>query len=479
MLRFFQWYAVLFLMFSVFHSFSGAAASEDIPITLQDAWSMVNTNNDALKAARAGVKQAEFSKQGTKNLNFPEISLGANYLYLDDDVELSPNELFESMEGGAIAAQYAAGLAQSFGLTPAQLNAGLTSTISERELLSSSIRGTWPLYTGGRIRAAQDIAVSQLQEARFNLQQKNLIQFQKLVHNYFGAVLAQQVLTTRQEVEMGLRQHRDHSILLEQQGQIARVEKMQAEASFDKAVVDRKKAERDLEIARLALTRMLKSSQSVKPSEELFIATSLPPVDNFIEDTLRSYPGLGILDAKKEQAAGLASIEKGKYLPSVAVVGNYSLYEEESLTTTLTPDWFVGVGVSIPLLERSGRSGKFQAARSAVQRLEHLSHQAQSDLTVLVETNYRHAMQALEEFEGLASSQKLALENVDLRVKAFNQGLGTSLDVVDAELFLADVKTQRAVAAFTYVNALGQLMGVSSSPETFFIYQNNQGIEDR
>ncbi|WP_163340089.1 TolC family protein [Desulfopila sp. IMCC35008] len=478
MLRFIKRYAALFFVTAAFHSFSVAIASENIPITLKEAWSMVNANNDALKAARAGVKQAEFTKLGTKSLNLPDISLGANYLYLDDDVELSPDELFQSMEGGIIAAQFAAGLAQSYGLTPTQLNGGLTSTISERELLSSSIRGSWPLYTGGRISAAQDIAVSQVQEARYNLQQKNLLQFQKLVHNYFGAVLAQQVLNTRRDVELGLGQHRDHAILLEQQGQIARVEMMQSEASFDKAVVDRKKAERDLEIARLALTRMLKSSQSVRPSEELFIASSLPSVDEFIGDTLRSYPGLGILDAKIEQAAGLASIEKGKYLPSVAVVGNYSLYEEESLATSLTPDWFLGVGVSISLLERSGRSGKFQAARSAMQRLEHLSHQAQSDLTLFVEKNYRHTMQALEEFYGLGSSQKLAEENVSLRIKAFNQGLGTSLDVVDAELFLADVKTQRAVAAFNYVDALGQLMGVSSSPETFFTYQNNQGIEE-
>ena len=456
--------------------FAGGAA---LNITFSDAWQMVKEESDALKAARAKVEQAEFARKGSDDLNLPEITLSANYLYLDEAVELSPNDLFESMNGGDQAAMISSAVAQSYGLSPAQLQAGLTSTITERANLTSSLSAAWPLYTGGRIAAAQDIAEQQTVEANLDLQLETLQKFENLVRCYFGAILANRVFMTRKEVEAGLETHRNHAILLEDQGQIARVERLQAEAAYDKAVVERKKACKDLEIARVALSRMLKSEQLVIPSDKLFISDTLPSLETMIESTLARYPGLDILAAKKQQATGMAAIERGKYLPTVAMFGNLNIYEEDDLLSKLTPDWFVGVGLSIPLVERTGRSGKLHAAESAARRLDHLRMQAESDLSVLVEKTLSQAEQALEEFEGLLSSRRLAEETVKLRIKAFNQGLSTSLDVVDAELFLAGVKTQRAAAAYNYIVALGSLYMVGGRPEDFISMQNNNEIEGR
>lgn len=453
------------------------ATSHGQMVTFSEAWNLVDAENDALKAARTGVEQARYKQDGAKDLYLPEITLSASYLYLDDAVELSPSDIFESMDAGAQASYIAAGLAQSYGMTAAQLDSGLTSTIAERENLTSSLTASWPIYTGGRITAAQDIAAGRVGEASNQLSLKTLEQFETLVRYYFGTVLANKVYITRQEVEAGLEKHRDHAVLLEEQGQIAKVERMQSEASYDKAVVERKKAFRDFEIAQVALSRMLKSKESVVPSDPLFIDDTLPAIEQFLKNTLTNYPGLKVLDSKKDQATGLVKVEKGKYFPSVAFFGRYSLYEEDDLASKLTPDWMVGVGMKIPLLERSGRSGKLDSARSAIKRIEFLQNQAKSDLSVLVEKSYRHAKQALEEYEGLRSSQELAEATVSLRGKAFSQGLSTSLDVVDAELFLAQVKTQRAVAVYNYVLSLGKLVAISSNLELFFTYQNNSGIE--
>ena len=457
---------------------SSHAHGED-SLSLAQAWNMLEVENDALKAARAKVQQAEHKQDGVKALHLPSVSLSANYLYLDNDVQLSPQDLFESMEAGEQAAQLASDLAASYGLSPAQLNAGLTSTIAERSNLHSSLTATWPVFTGGRISAAQDIAAASLDESRQDLRLESLKQFEHLVKYYFGAVLAEQVFQTRKEVEAGLKKHRDHAVLLEQQGQIARVERMQSEASFDKAVVERKKAQRDLEIARVALTRILKSPVSVIPKDDLFLADSLPDLEHFVEDTLAYYPGLDLLDTKKKQVQGVARVEKGKYFPTVALFGNYSIYEENDLLSELAPDWHVGVGVSVPLVDRSGRSSKYRAAESAANGIDHLHRQAESDLSVMVEKTYRQVLQALEEFEGLRSSLKLAEETVRLRGKAFSQGLSTSLDVVDAELFLAEVKTQRAAAVHNYIIGLARLLAVSDRPEDFFTYQNDRGLKER
>jgi len=354
----------------------GVARTGENGIGFAEAWQKVVVENDALTAARENVRQAEFKRDAARDMYLPEIGISAGYMHLDDKVTLSPEDILESMSGGNRLAPLLVGLGQSYGLSASTLNSALTSTIADRDNRSGAIEAFWPIYTGGRINAAQDIAKGQESEAQRKLDMTRLERFETLAYYYFGALLAKQVLATRNEVEQGLQQHRDHAVILENQGQIAKVERLQAEAAYEKALVEKRKAAHDLDISRVALTRMLKSSEVIIPTDRLFINSSLPPLESFIDKTLAASPGLGILKSKQQQAAGLIKVEKGKYFPTVAVFGNYSLYEEDNLLNKLVPDWVVGIGINIPLVERSGRGGNLEAAKSMVRQLESLQIQA-------------------------------------------------------------------------------------------------------
>lgn len=443
------------------------------PVSFNDAWHTVVTTNDGLAADRASVEQAQYMQDAAKDLYLPKVTVGANYTRLDHDIELSPSDVFSSMP----ASNTEIGKIINNIVSNSQLNSAFTSTISDRDVFTSSIRAIWPIFTGGRINAAQDIAQGKTDQAKYMLAMQQQAKFEDLSRFYFGVVLAKNVLQTRTEVENGLKRHYQHAVKLEQQGQIARVERLQAQVAYDKAKVERQSSLRDLEIAQVALTQLLKQSTPVTPSTGLFINNSLPPMSAFVDKTLATYPGLHILDAKRKQAGGLIDVEKGKYYPEVYLYGDYNLHDSGSLAATMAPDWAVGVGVSVPLIDNSGRSGKLSAAHSMVTQVNHLQAQAQQDLTVLVEKTYREATQALEEYNGLASSLALANENSVLREKAFGQGLSTSLDVVDAELFVASIKTQRLAAAYQYVACLTRLLAISGEMNTFKNYQQYQGIE--
>ncbi|WP_318477862.1 TolC family protein [Photobacterium leiognathi] len=443
------------------------------PIAFSDAWHTVVTKNDGLAAKRANVEQAEHMQDAANDLYLPTVTVGANYTRLDQDVKLSPSDLFGSMP----ASDSEIGKVINNIVKDSALNSAFTSTIANRDVLTSFVRAIWPIFTGGRISAAQDIAQGKTQEAKYMLAMMQQAKFEDLSRFYFGVVLAEKVVETRKEVEAGLKRHYEHALKLQQQGQIAKVERLQAESAYDKAKVDTQKSVRDLEIAQVALTKLLQQSSTTVPTTKLFINSSLPPMSSFINKTLASYPGLHILDAKRKQADGLIDVEKGKYYPEVYLYGDYNLYESDSLAAKMAPDWAVGIGVSVPLIDSSGRSGKVKAAHSMVTQVNHLRAQAEQDLSVLVEKTYREANQALEEYNGLKSSLALAKENIRLREKAFSQGLSTSLDVVDAELYLSAVKTQRLAAAYQYVMCLTRLLAISGEMNTFNNYQQYQGIE--
>ncbi|EGR4184266.1 TolC family protein [Vibrio cholerae] len=432
------------------------------PLSFQEAWDLLQQQNNSLAAQRANVERYAHLKDATQNLNLPSVSVGANFTRLDQDVTLSGKQIFDST-GQALPAL-------------AQLVAGIgsiQSTITERDIFTSSIRAIWPIFTGGRITAAQDAAAGKEEEAQSQLAMEIQARYEDLAKYYFSVVLAKEVLATRIAVEEGLTQHRDNALKLEQQGQIAHVERLQADASLDKAKVERKKAQKTLDIAQSALTQILGATETVEPSGMLFINTSLPPMHAFIEQTLNTYPGLSLLDAKEKQASSLIKAEQGKYYPEVYLYGDYSLHEDDSLASQMKPDWLVGVGVNIPLIENSGRSEQVKAANSAVNQVRYLKAQAKQDLSVLVEKTYLEAEQALEEVTGLNSSLNLAQENLRLRQKAFSQGLSTSVDVVDAELYLASIRTQQSLASFNYLISLNKLLALSSEMSSFSTYHQS------
>lgn len=439
------------------------AAALDFPA----AWERLVATSDTLAAAQSALDQARGKRAAARDLYLPEIEAAASYLRLDDEVTLSPNDLLASTEGGERLAPLLDATARSYGLSVAAVDAALTSTIARREQRQLALRGTWPIYAGGRIDAAQDIAAAAEKEAADGLEMARRQQFAALARLYFATALAKENLDIKVASENNLASHVERAVRLEEQGQIARVERLQAEAARDKARVERRKAERDLEIATLALGRLLKSDTPHTPSQVAAIDRPLPSLPEILTATIDQGPTLAALRAKAEQAAGSIAIEKGKYHPSLALFGTYNLFEEDDLTGKVMPDWLVGVGLKVPLLERSGRGGNLQAATSALSRLRHLEEQARNDLTILVERTYRQAAQAEEEYRGLASSIALAEETVNLRHKAFTQGLATSLDVVDAELFLAGVKTQRSAAAHGFVTHLALLYGGAGQIDTF------------
>ncbi|GEM79104.1 TolC family protein [Vibrio superstes] len=430
-------------------------------VTFTQAWQLVQQQNNSLAAGQANIARYQNLESAKKSLSLPSITLSANYTRLDDDVTLSGEQLADS-------------ITTPTALPPVSIPflANSYSTIAEKDVFTSSIRAVWPIFTGGKIISAQSIAQAQTEEARAQLEMDRQARYEDLAKYYFGVVLSRQVVETYVSVESGLKQHAEFATKLEQQGQIAKVERLQADASLAKAVVDRRKSERDLQIATSALTQILNQQQTVSPTSDLFINDNLPPLSAFTNETLTSYPGLSILDAKESQAKGLTKVEKGKYYPDVYLYGDYSLYEDDTLAAQLTPDWFVGIGINVPILENSGRSGQLEAAHSAILQISHLRAQAKQDLSVLVQKTYLEAEQSMEEVKGLQVSIALAEENLRLRKKMFSQGLSNSLDVVDAELYLASIQTQQHVARFNYLISLNKLLALSGKMNTFDQYES-------
>jgi outer membrane protein TolC len=105
-----------------------------------------------------------------------------------------------------------------------------------------------------------------------------------------------------------------------------------------------------------------------------------------------------------------------------------------------------------------------------VRQAELTDAQARSDIALLVEKNWRNAEQARRNFLAMQASIDLAEEVLKLRTAGAREGTSTTLELIDAELNLAKVKTERAQSAYEFETALAALLESCGMSDKFGSY---------
>lgn len=433
--------------------------------TFSRAWQHVQKINDSLAAEQANVERSELMQDATKSLNYPQVELSGSYTQLDDEVQANALD-FNPLAGlqdnpigqdiiGALGGQ------DTF-----------TTDITNQSFGRLALTALWPIYTGGRITAAQDISKAQTDIATqlFDIQRRTV--FEELVKTYFGVVLSQQNLETHKQTELGFKQHLENAKKLENQGQIAKVERLSIAVAHDRARISTLKAQKALEIALVSLRQLLHESGDVYPTDQLFTNSSIPEDQAFISSSLDSSPLLKSLDARSSELQAVEKSDRGRYYPEVSLFADYALYNDNSIVSDALPEWQVGLVFTVPLVDRFNRSKNIDATLKAQESVSRLSGSARRALMVATQVAYKEAQQALQEYEGRGSSLELSNENLFMRQKAFNEGLSTSSQLIDSQIFVSVARTERSAAAYQYILSLSKLLALSGEINSFGQYQN-------
>ena len=424
-------------------------------VSIEDAWQSVVHKNNALKASGNDVKRAELKKSSAKSMYLPSVTLTGSYTHLSDTIKIEGK-----LTGPLTGNQY-----------PFRVD------FSEQDVFLADLHVLWPLYTGGKIDAAQDIYAAQASEAKAKAQMSKDVEFLKFIKYYYGVVVSESLLKTRQKAQKALELHYENAEKLKAQGQIANIELLNAEVNLDAARIETSKAKHKYEIALSALATITRLQD--KPSSKLFVNENIRDEDYYKKKTRENYTGLKVLDAKQVQSRSVISLKEAAWHPKIAAYGNYNLYKDDSPIMQTLPTWFAGVVVKIDLVNRRDRSEDVQAAELLSSKIKYLRAQAIEDLQLLVEKTYKEMLSDYEEFNSLSSSIKLSRENYRLREIAFKEGLSTSVELVDAQMFLLGAKTKRLNAAYNFVQKVAQLCVLSGKRELFFeIANRSKGIND-
>ena len=420
-------------------------------LSFAEALGMLRQRNEALQAARAEVRQRQEEVDAAQGLAWPRLEASARYTRIDEPVviDLDPiRQVILSLHSNV----------------PAAAVPPFTLTVQDDTFWKADVKASWTLFTGGKIAAAQDAARAELRSAEAGERATGETLASELARRYFALRLAGRACTVRAAVVDAIGQHVQHARRLEEEGMIARAERLHAEVALAEAERHLARSERDVELARIALAAVISSDDAeVAASTPIGVLSTLEPAAEFVTHAEASNPNLARLRAMRELAAVGGRAEKARYVPDVFVFGMHELHPSD--LTILEPGWAVGVGASLTLFDGFAREHRIAAAKERETRVGALEARARRDIATLVEKHYREMVTARELVARLGRTRELAAENLRVRTRAFEEGMGTSLEVVDAQLAASRVELERAMAGYDFVVALAELLEASGQAD--------------
>ena len=446
-------------------------------LSLEEALEMTLSDNPAIRAAEFNRRAAQQERRAAIGLRMPQIGITGSYAYLGKDIEIDLNNMKapvqnlagQILQSGMIPSDYIPSISQ---MLSGAMAASWALPLQDRSLGFVGGDVTVPLWMGGKINAANRAARINEQTARSQgIQQRNAL-VSELVERYYGLALAQQVVVVRQQVVDGVRKHLEDCAALEALGMISRSEKLYVEFKMSEAERDLQNAQSQVETIAAALNSTIGRTDDYLPVTAMFILERIEPLDHFRTLAAERNPLLDQVDQKRRLAYEGVRAQRSSFLPQVVAMGGMSFYDYQ--VSKVLPRWAVGVGVNFKLFDGLNREYKYSAAKQTVRRVEALQDKAGSDISVLVEKLYNQMENYRTQMASIEASLAFAEEYLKTKNAAFLEGMSSSTDLIDAELNLAKVKTERIEAAYRYDVSLAQLLEAAGVSDEFTAYMRRQ-----
>ena len=446
-------------------------------LSLEEALEMTLSDNPAIRAAEFNRRAAQQERRAAIGLRMPQIGITGSYAYLGKDIEIDLNNMKapvqnlagQILQSGMIPSDYIPSISQ---MLSGAMAASWALPLQDRSLGFVGGDVTVPLWMGGKINAANRAARINEQTARpQGIQQRNAL-VSELVERYYGLALARQVVVVRQQVVDGVRKHLEDAAALEAQGMISRSEKLYVEFKMSEAERDLQNAQSQVETIAAALNSTIGQTDDYQPVTAMFILERIEPLDHFRTLAAERNPLLDQVDQKRRLAYEGVRAQRSSFLPQVVAMGVMSFYDYQ--VSKVLPRWAVGVGVNFKLFDGLNREYKYSAAKQTVRRVEALQDKAGNDISVLVEKLYNQMENYRTQMASIEASLAFAEEYLKTKNAAFLEGMSSSTDLIDAELNLAKVKTERIEAAYRYDVSLAQLLEAAGISDEFTAYMRRQ-----
>lgn len=474
-------YAMKYFVLALIVALSAVSISAQTPLSFDEAQRMMMERNGTIRAQHHASMAAHRERQAAIGLYFPRLALGGAYLHLDKDIRIDLNEGKAPLSQGAksfieaIAANEALAplIPKIEGVASSLLGLDWAYTLQRRN--TAFIGGTLslPIFTGGRIIAANRAAKANERLVAATSAKERGELTTSLVERYFGLVVAQAVKGLRSALVADVEEHLRNVQLLVENGVAVRADLLYVEYRLAEAKREALDAESAYRLAEQALNALIgmNGEAAVVPTSHPFVVGSIESLDFFRSCALRQNPSLEEVEQQRQLAVQNKNMRRAAFFPEIAAVASGRLWHHN--LSSLVPQWAVGVSLNFNIFNGLSREYEYSSARHTLRRVEALQRQGNRDVQLLVESLYEQLLNARRRITSLLSSERFAEEYLRSKQVAFTEGVATSTEVLDATLSLYGVRLEKLSTAYNFDVSLAQLLASAGLSDMFVAYMNH------
>lgn len=424
---------IVSLLFLSLVSLSLPAFADPTELSLNDSISMALQNNPTIKIAEAGKEQSAWSLEAAKDsMGF---KLNYSHTTLRSDQPLSFMQTFSA----------------------------ITPYDAHTNELSLSI----PLYTGNKLETIVDQAKQGLTVSNLNLAATQQQLKLNTTNAYFAALEARNLQDIAKQSVEDFSIHLKNLQSLYQEGSVAMADVLQTKVQWANAEDNFIKAKNNYELSIYKLNNLigLPLRSELKLKETLTFEEYPQTLDDSIHFALSNRPEV----IESQNNIGIAKdqvkIAKSDQLPTIGVSGAKN-WDGPDFPGTTYSNWTVAVALNYNIFDMGQTKAQIKKAEYGTTTATEQARQIHDNVSLEVSQAYLTMKEAQERID----TSKVAVEQADLDFKLAKEryaaGVGINLDVIDAELALAQAKTNYIQALYDYNTGKAQLEKAMGVPVT-------------
>ncbi len=319
------------------------------------------------------------------------------------------------------------------------------------DFYKNNVSLTLPLYTAGKLEGLVNQAKWNVNIADLGVTKSQQQIKLDATSAYFGILQARNMVKVNQESVSSLEQHLKNVRAQFEVGTVAKSDVLRSEVELANAQQTLTKAQNTYDLAVASLNNVigLPLDTELIIKEELQYQPYARSLSESIRFGLQNRPDTAQAEAAVKVAEETVKVAKSGYGPTVAVSGGIGRWDYKSPGTGFD-SWSISLSSTWNVFDTGVTNSQVKQADAAVQKANYTAQQTRDSVQLEIRQNYLSMQEAEKRISTSQVAVSKAEEDFKIAQVRYSAGVGTNLDVIDAQVALTQAKTNYVQALYDY-----------------------------
>ncbi len=394
-------------------------AQQKLSLTVDQAVQTGLENSKALKSSQFKVVAAEAKTSETNALGLPSLKLNAVYTRLSD------------LPASTLTTPFG-----KFEISPSILNNYTVKATVQQ-----------PLFTGGKISSAEDIADYSYEAAKQDFKKDKSDLIYNIKSAYWNLFRANEFKKVVDENVGQIKAHATDAENMMKQGLLTNNDLLKVQVQLSDALVRQIDAKNNVTLSMIALNNTL----GLPLATEIEILSQLQTgnvssadINSLVKKAVENRPEILGMNARLKMSESNLTIARSGWYPQIFLVGNYNYLNPNQrifpAKNEFKGTWDVSVSLSYDLWNWNTSGNQSTQAEAQLSQTEQALSQMKDGILLEVTQSYLTLNQTNERAVVARKGVEQAEENYRVTNERYKKGLNVNSDLLDAEVALLQAK---------------------------------------